>query len=194
MWFDSSMYRSDGAHPVRAFLGIPLPDEQRRVLTPHLEECARLAPAYRWVPAENLHLTLRFLGAVDPLTLERLGGRLTQVRPRRFQLALDGRGGFGPRGAPRVIWLGVAGALADCAKLAAVLEAACQEAGLEPEARAFRAHVTLARARPAAPRLPPLPPPPPLEPWTVTDFLLYESRLGGRAASYIPLQRYCLAD
>ena len=76
--------------------------------------------------------------------------------------------------------------------LAVLFIDACRAVGLESEARPFRAHVTLARSRPAPSTLPDLPSPPRLEPWTVADFVLYESRLGGPAATYLELERYRL--
>jgi RNA 2',3'-cyclic 3'-phosphodiesterase len=177
---------------VRAFLALPLPEEQRRLLAGYVEECARQAPGYRWVPAENLHITLRFLGSLETSRLEQLRRGLEGVRMPAFELGLDGRGSFGPRAAPRVVWLKVGAGRADCAALAAAVEDACRAAGLESEERPFRAHVTLARARPAPSPLPDLPSPPRLEPWTVADFVLYESRLGGPAATYLELERYRL--
>jgi RNA 2',3'-cyclic 3'-phosphodiesterase len=183
---------SGGGDRVRAFLALPLPDEQRRLLAAHLEECARRAPGYRWVPPANLHLTLRFLGSVEVSRLERLREGLRQVRLPSYELGLDGRGSFGSRGTPRVVWLGLETGREGCEAVAGAVEAECRAAGLEPESRPFRAHVTLARARPASPRLPELPPPPRLEPWTVADFVLYESRLGGPAATYVELERYRL--
>jgi 2'-5' RNA ligase len=191
MCFDSSMGGSASSNRVRAFLALALPEEQRRQLATHVEECSRRAPGYRWVPAENLHLTLRFLGHVEPEVLERLRGLLREVRQAPFELGLDGRGSFGPRGAPRVVWLGIERGAPACADLAAALEEACQEVGLERESRSFQAHLTLARARSDSGRLPPLPPPPALESWQVADFVLYESRLA-RQATYLELQRYPL--
>jgi 2'-5' RNA ligase len=192
MWFDSSMGGSEPGQRTRAFLALKLPNPQRQLLADHVEECARRAPDYRWVPAPNLHLTLRFLGSLEALQLEQLQRRLHAVKAPPFEIGLDGRGTFGPRSAPRVVWLGVGRGRQECASLAQAVEEACRDAGLEPDARPFRGHVTLARARPESSSLPELPAPPALEPWTVPDFVLYESRLGGRAATYLELERYGL--
>ncbi|MDQ6741286.1 MAG: RNA 2',3'-cyclic phosphodiesterase [Candidatus Dormibacteraeota bacterium] len=189
---DSSMGGSEEGDRVRAFLALTLPEEQRRVLAAHVEECARRAPGHRWVPPANLHLTLRFLGSLERSRLERLRQGLRSVRLAAFELGLDGRGSFGPRAAPRVVWLGVGAGREHCAALAESVEEACAAVGLESEARPFRAHVTLARARSGPSRLPELPAPPTLEPWTVADFVLYESRLGAPAATYLELERYGL--
>lgn len=176
---------------IRSFVAISLPEPNLAVLERHLAECGRAAPAFRWVEPDSLHLTLRFLGNVEQEALERVRGELASVRGTPFPLALGERGTFGPRSAPRVVWLGAGAGLESCAELAARVEAACQRAGLEAEARPFRAHVTLARARTEGDRLPPLPDPPSLAPWTVEDFVLYESRLR-QQPRYVPLARYAL--
>jgi len=180
------------ATTIRTFVAVDLPEEHRRLLTDYLRRCAGLAPGYRWVTPDSLHLTLRFLGNVQAAALEAVRDRLEGVRAAPFRLALDGRGVFGPRAAPRVVWLGVGEGLDACAALAASVEAACQAAGMEPEERPFRAHVTLARQIGERERLPALPDPPELEPWTVEDFVLYESRLR-QQPRYVPLDRYPLA-
>lgn len=177
---------------VRSFVAIGLPDAHRSALAAHLEECARLAPGYRWVQPDALHLTLRFLGHLEPSTLERVRRRLLGVRGAPFTLALDRRGTFGSHSAPRVVWLSLGEGIEECRALAGALEAACQTAGMEPEPRGFRAHVTLARQRVEGVRLPELPEPPPLAPWRVEDFVLYESRLRGQPR-YVPLSRFPLS-
>lgn len=177
----------------RVFVALSLPDAQREALAAHLAECARLAPGYRWVPADALHLTLRFIGYVGLDALARVRAELHRVRAAPFRLALAGRGEFGPRSAPRVIWIGAGEGRDACASLAGAVERACLAAGLAPEPRGFRAHVTVARARAEGVRLPGLPEVPPLGPWTVRDFVLYESRpRGGLPPLYVPLQRYPL--
>lgn len=177
---------------IRAFVALSLPEPNLAALERHLAVCAREAPGYRWVEPDSLHLTLRFLGHLAPEALQRVRGELASVRGAPFPFALDGGGTFGPRSAPRVVWIGVSAGLEACAALAARVEAACQRAGLEPEPRPFRAHVTLARARNEGERLPPLPDPPALAPWTVEDFALYESRLR-KQPRYVALERYALS-
>jgi 2'-5' RNA ligase len=178
---------------MRTFVGLSLPDAHRETLAAHLAECARLAPAYRWVEPDALHLTLRFIGQVEPGVLDEVRHGLAAIRAAPFRLALGERGTFGPRRSPRVVWLGVGEGLDACTALAAGVEEACQAAGLEADPRGFRAHVTLARARSEVDRLGELPEPPPLTPWTVEDFVLFESRLGQRPR-YVPVERYWLAD
>lgn len=102
-----------------------------------------------WVRVENLHVTLRFLGAVDETTLGRAREALAEaagdVAP--FRLDLAGFGGFPSASSPRVIWVGVRDGAEPLVTLYARLEAALARRGLPPEGRAFHPHVTVGRAR-----------------------------------------------
>ena len=94
-----------------------------------------------------------------------------------------------------MVWVGLREGTEPTTGLTRRVEAVCQAAGLEPESRPFRGHVTLARARASSgSALPELPPPPDLDPWTATEFVLYESRLGKPAPTYIPLERFPLTS
>ena len=177
---------------VRCFVGLALPDGHRAALAAHLEGCALRAPGYRWVAAGDLHLTLRFLGGLEPAQLDRVRRALARVEGAPFGIALDGMGTFGSRLSPRVAWLRVSDGVPACTALAEAVETACRSAGLEPEARPFRAHVTVARQRREGERMPPLPPAPVLPPWTVEDFVLYESRPDLPSTRYLPIERYLL--
>jgi len=154
---------------VRCFLGLALPEEARRTLeTAFAPLRARLSGrGCRWVPPENLHLTLRFLGECDRARLDRVttlaAAVVQEMEAPAIHLAEPGA--FPPRGRrPLVLWAGVGGDLAALARLAAALEEAARAAGFRPEPRAFRAHVTLARIEPRHAReldrvvLPALPP------------------------------------
>lgn len=102
--------------------------------------------AVRWVREESLHMTLRFLGAIEPERVEPLVAAVTgAVRGAPFEARLAGVELFPSRRRPRVVALGVAPA-EPLAALAAQVERGAVAAGFPGEPRPFRAHVTLGRA------------------------------------------------
>ncbi|MFO0582859.1 MAG: RNA 2',3'-cyclic phosphodiesterase [Anaeromyxobacter sp.] len=111
----------------------------------------------RWVAAPNLHVTLRFLGAVpDPRVPDvEAAVRSAAATARGFTLALGGAGAFPSARRPRVLWLGVGGEVAALEALAADLGGRLAPLGFPPEARPFSPHLTVGRARNplGAPRL-----------------------------------------
>ena len=126
----------------RLFVAIDLPEniqERLGVL------CCGL-PGARWVPAEQMHLTLRFIGDVDSSVFQDVCEVLTEVRMDSFRLQLDGVGFFPPRGKPRVVWAGIR-PNENLVRLRNRVETVLVRAGLDPEGRKFSPHITLARLR-----------------------------------------------
>jgi RNA 2',3'-cyclic 3'-phosphodiesterase len=141
------------------------------------------------VAPDNLHLTIRFLGWLEPGRLDALAAALREVKVDPFSISLDGIGAFGRGGLVRAVWLGLAAGGEELSHLAGEVEARCAAVGFEPEGRPYHPHLTLARSRQMrGERLPELPPPPELPGWTVTHFRLYRSRLGPGGATYSVLE------
>jgi 2'-5' RNA ligase len=125
----------------RLFTAIEIP-EPIRVRLSLLR--APLAGA-KWIEPENMHITVRFVGDIDGRAADELVDFLAGVRARPFEVAIKGVGAFGGRD-PRVLWAGVeAGEPLEA--LYRAHDRAARAAGLEPEGRTFKAHVTLARMR-----------------------------------------------
>ncbi len=154
-----------------------------------LTACSEAAPKFRWTPAGNLHLTVRFIGNIDRPLVEAVADRLAARSLRAFDLDLGNLGTFGHGRHVRVVWQGLrAGAEAVTAH-AAQVDAECAAAGLVGEKRTFQAHLTLARARPRdGAELPPLPEPPRLSAWRASELVLYASRLSRTGATYESLR------
>src|SRR6266568_527239 len=126
----------------RLFVAIDLPDDVRR----ELDQLREPLPGAHWVPVEQLHLTLRFIGEVDDATLLAVKEGLAGVSGAPFPLAVQGVGHFPPGKHPRVLWVGLdAGPL--LGELQRDIETAVQAAGLPAEERPFSPHITLARLR-----------------------------------------------
>lgn len=175
----------EGSLKLRAFFGLPVPEEQRLALGPYLELCAAQAPDYRWVAAANLHLTVRFMGNVERDLAYGIAESLAAGSLQGFELELGEMGTFKRGRLVRVVWIGLRHGFEAARELAAVVEGECVRAGLESEARPFQAHLTLARARERdGSALAALPAPPGLEPWRATELVLFESHLGRQGAVY----------
>ena len=153
-------------------------------------------PGARWIPPENYHLTLRFIGEIEPWRAEEVDAALAAIRAPRFELALAGIGTFEKAG--RIMSLHVNAERSEAlSRLQSKVETALQRVGLEPERRRFAPHVTLARTDKAEThklvsflQVHALFRPPPV---MVEHFTLFSSRLGKEAAHYVPEVEYELA-
>jgi len=132
---------------LRAFVAIELPPQVRQAL-------GRLqnppgGQQVKWVRAEGIHLTLKFLGEVEearvPELTQALTGACGGLRP--FRLHLAGLGVFPGPSRPRVAWVGLAGEIDRLLQLQSRVEGALASLGFPPEQRPFTAHLTLARLR-----------------------------------------------
>lgn len=181
-----------GAPLPRLFIAIDLPEEVR-------EELCRLRtpiPGARWVPANQLHLTLAFLGDVEPERVIELTERVAGLTAPPFQLRFDRTGCFPSRMRPRVLWVGLKPeplliSLAD--RLRELLRACA----IPQEERPFAPHITLARLKLPAPResAPFLDRPLQLQRPSVTvrEFILFESSLTPAGAIHTPLKHFPLS-
>jgi len=130
----------------RLFIAIDIPDEIKTALT----QFTRELPAARWVTADQLHLTLRFIGEADPQAFAAIKGALSGIQFLPFQLVLQGAGHFPPGKHPRVLWVGM-GENQRLTQLYQDLGLALLEVGIPPEERPFSPHLTLARLKTSAP-------------------------------------------
>lgn len=178
---------------MRLFVALDLPWELR-------QRVAMLAgagiPGARWVPPENYHLTLRFIGEMPGFRAEEIDQALAGLKARGFALTLAGVGTFHKGGRNVSLWVG-AERNPSLDLLQSKIETALQRCGLEPERRRFTPHITLARLDNAPEaklaafvqannlfRAEPVP---------VEHFTLFSSRLGKDQAVYTPEVEYALA-
>ncbi len=133
---------------LRLFVALAFPDEVRTELKRVAGEMRAFAPrGTRWANVDGAHLTLRFIGSTPPDATSALGEAITHAADgiAPFELSLAGAGVFPPRGAPRVLWAGVGGAVDALIGLRDRVERSLAEAGVPNDDRAFAPHVTLAR-------------------------------------------------
>jgi 2'-5' RNA ligase len=129
---------------VRAFVAIRVPASPS--LSTALDALKALGRPVRAVAAENLHLTLKFLGNTDVNWIPEIASLLGDVAAgaSAFDTTLRGLGAFPKPSRPSVIWTGMTPP-EPVVRLAGDVEAALATFGFAPETRAFRPHVTLAR-------------------------------------------------
>jgi 2'-5' RNA ligase len=147
-----------GGNSMRTFIAIELPApvcrriaQQQRTLAQHLR-AARANQVIRWTAADNLHLTLRFLGETDEVQRARIHEGLAAAASGHapLRLAVSELGCFPSFRRPSIVWLGFLGDVRRLAQLHIQIEAAAQAAGFAAEERAFTPHLTIGRAQRSA--------------------------------------------
>jgi 2'-5' RNA ligase len=133
----------------RLFAALELPPPVTQQLADLMTRLRESLPprAVRWVRPEGIHLTLQFYGEVDGELVPRLEAALARAAAgsRPIAARLDALGVFPGPLRPQVLWVGLAGDLEALTALQAAVEAESQGVGFKPEAREFRAHLTLGR-------------------------------------------------
>ncbi|MGH2674247.1 MAG: RNA 2',3'-cyclic phosphodiesterase [Actinomycetota bacterium] len=185
------------AKPLRLFAAVDIPDRAKEKVVAAVEPWRDRFPQGRWVPPENWHVTVKFLGRTWPRLVEWVHEtcRDAASRIRPFRLGIEGMGVFPGRTRARVLWVGLDDQEGSLAALAGALDE--RLAGeFPPEKRAFSAHLTVARFNPpvpardhaedlAATRFD-------IEPFRIGELVLYRSHLSPRGARYEPLERFPL--
>lgn len=133
---------------VRTFIAIELPESIQSALADIQGDLKGSDADVRWVRPENIHLTLKFLGAVQENVVSSITEILRKVSANYgpFGLTVSGVGVFPHGRSPRVIWVGIneSSVLTD---LQAAVEGKLEPLGFEREKRTFRAHLTLGRVK-----------------------------------------------
>ncbi len=135
---------------LRAFIAIHLSREARLQLSDTIRSLGIDIPrGVRWVDPEAIHLTLKFLGDIDPALVEDVLRAMEQSASGSlpFHLHLNGLGVFPNQRRPRVLWAGLGGDLDALGALQEKLEAAVYGLNFPREQRTFNPHLTLGRVR-----------------------------------------------
>ncbi|MGE0456361.1 MAG: RNA 2',3'-cyclic phosphodiesterase [Vicinamibacteria bacterium] len=178
---------------MRAFVALEIDAALRARLGALIEALRPRVPGLRFVPPENLHLTLRFLGPSAEGQLRRIRDALAPLAgacPEQ-RVPAAGLGMFPPKGPPRVLWTDLA--LSEpLLELQKACERAARAAGFAGETRAFRSHLTLGRFRDAArrPELPAVD----LGDTLISRLTLFRSELRPSGSVYTPIERWTLGS
>ncbi|MFH1682138.1 MAG: RNA 2',3'-cyclic phosphodiesterase [Candidatus Eisenbacteria bacterium] len=142
------MSEAPGAERIRAFLALPLSCGQRDEVGGQIAPLRGAGDPVRWVPPENLHVTLRFFGDVGRDGLLRIEERLSRAAASAspFTFRLGSAGAFPNLRAARVLWVGVSEGEEAVTSLAARIEESITGLGFPKEKR-FHAHITVGRTK-----------------------------------------------
>jgi 2'-5' RNA ligase len=175
--------RFEGDERVRLFCALRLPPETVEELLAWQREAFARVPGIRPVPADNLHVTLAFLGHRPVAELEAIAGALRETAERAERPLLALRGYRETRSVGMLTFDDEDGR---ASALAAGLHERLEALGVyEPERRRWLPHVTVLRFR-ERPRLQPVLPA--LEPFVTSDAAAYLSRLRPGGAQYEVLE------
>lgn len=112
-------------------------------------KCGKRIADVRWVPANNMHVTVKFLGSCEDNLPEKilsvLSSALSNFNSFHFKLGM--LGGFPALKRARVFWMGMAEGGDTMRELASLVEEALVPLGFKKEDRDFHPHVTLARLK-----------------------------------------------
>lgn len=170
---------------IRLFVGLEIPEEIRV----RMASLAKGVTGARWVPEENLHVTVRFIGEVREDVARDLADALERVRAVPFALSIAGAGHFESRRRVRALWFGIEKS-PELNALRERVDTAVVRCGLPADGRRFSPHVTIARLKDMRPGA--------IQGWlaantlfravpfTVDRFVLFSSRLGRNGSIYTP--------
>ena len=194
---------------MRIFVALDIDTAIRERMQRFMEGVRQFAPDARWVRAESLHVTLKFIGEKPSETVETIKRSLAAVKSTSFEFAIRGYGFFPTPRSARVFWIGIEPG-EEVTTLASAVDNITATLGIPKEDHPFSPHLTLARGggRSGAPgwrkgdgpnknfqvlqeKLAALPA---LEFGTMTarEFFLYESQLLRGGARYTKVARFAL--
>jgi 2'-5' RNA ligase len=130
---------------MRVFVAIDLPEEIRGRLAAMQNELRATAASARWVNADSVHLTLRFVGEISEQRRDDIDAALAGLTWKPFPVIVKGVGFFPGTRSPRVFWAGLQASTME--GLTQEIDTRLERAGFDREKRAFRPHITLARSK-----------------------------------------------
>jgi len=140
---------------LRLFTGLSLTPSVQEYVVNIVEGLSRCVQGVRWIPSQNLHVTLKFLGWCLPGQVPMIIDVIKKASAYLpLKLEIGGVGGFPSQGSAKVIWVGVDDPQGNVQKLSATIESGAEKCGFEREKRPYHPHITVGRAKNKTVRLP----------------------------------------
>ena len=134
---------------IRSFIAIPLDPEVSRAAVRLIQRIREPGDGIKWVPTDNLHLTLKFLGDVHNTEVPQVCEVIREVCKVHapFELKFSGTGGLPSIERARVLYAGVNDASGTLTEIVMALERDLASLGFKPEPRDYKPHLTLGRSK-----------------------------------------------
>jgi 2'-5' RNA ligase len=192
---------------MRTFVALDLDPAIRQEIQNFMEVVRGLAPDVRWLSAESLHVTLKFIGEKPDAKVSQIVEALSPIHAEPFELRFYGAGFFPIAKAARVFWIGIQ-VEEELTQLTRTVDESLAKIGIAKEDRAFSPHLTLARAsgRSGAPGRSKgdkpnrlfaklqdslaTHPAPDFGTMTARDFFLYRSQLSSKGSRYTKIAQF----
>jgi 2'-5' RNA ligase len=168
----------------RLFIAIDMPEQ----VQDQISDLYTAIQGARWVPQDQLHITMRFIGETDTSTETLIIDSLEHIRFKPFHIAVRSTGFFPLRKDPQVLWVGIDNC-AELENLQRTIERSLTALGIKADGRVFHPHITVARLdRPHKERV--------VQfitenhlfktgPFEIHEFHLYRSYLGKNGAQHV---------
>ncbi len=134
---------------IRIFLAVELSSNIREKLSSLQQQLKKMLPPINWVRPESIHLTLKFLGYVEPSLVSQLLSVLEPIGKKQtiFSIHVQGLGVFPQVKHPRIFWVGLTGDTEALKNFVLEIEAVLEPLGFPPEEKSYHPHLTLARIK-----------------------------------------------
>ena len=135
---------------IRCFIAIKLPETLLNDIGQYINQIKKIAPDVRWVKAQNIHITLKFLGEIEKNLLQQVVEELFPLvnLVKHFELVVSGFGSFPSAKNPRVFWLGLEPDIKNSLyTLYQWIDKNLESLGFNREKRRFSPHLTVGRIK-----------------------------------------------
>ncbi len=134
--------------PIRSFIAFSIDNKEiLKRLSEAQKKLTTTGADLKLVKPENIHITMRFLGNIQPDMVDKIYSEMKQVTFTPFEVEIQGIGVFPTLKYPRVIWAGIQKGAEKLEDIFNQLEPRLQKLGFKPDPKGFSPHITIARVR-----------------------------------------------
>ena len=132
----------------RVFIGIPIGRKITSILPSLKSSIHSSMDIIRWVPPDNIHLTLCFLGNISDQDIPNIIQTLENcITFNNFKIKIEGTGVFPSTISPKILWTGISKGVNELILLHQYIEKLVRKYKAFNKKEKFMPHITIARIR-----------------------------------------------